>query len=88
MRWMIVQQYAVGQIPIIRNHVPNRAALIQEGVTANSVARNHKLKKQRDNKPLASVKKEMARPRFVESARKEEEEANHCVMRHDSFMNT
>jgi hypothetical protein len=35
----------------------------------------------------ASVTKEMARPRFAESARKEEEEANHRAMKHDSFMN-
>lgn len=34
---------------------------------------------------LASVTKEMARPRFAESARKEEEEANHRVAKHESF---
>jgi hypothetical protein len=37
---------------------------------------------------LASVTKEMARPRFAESARKEEEEANHRATKHASFMNT
>jgi hypothetical protein len=36
---------------------------------------------------LANVTKEMARPRFAQSARKEEE-ANHRAMKHDSFMNT
>jgi hypothetical protein len=33
---------------------------------------------------LASVTKEMARPRFAESARKEEEEAHHRVAKHKS----
>ena len=41
-------------------------------------------KKQRDKATLASVTKEMAWPRFAESARKEEE-ANHGVMKHDYF---
>jgi hypothetical protein len=36
---------------------------------------------------LTSVAKEMARPRFAQSARKDEEEANHRAMKHDSFMN-
>jgi len=35
---------------------------------------------------IASViTKEMERPRFAESARKEEEEANHRVAKHESF---
>ena len=36
-----------------------------------------KSKKQKDKETLASVLKEMAQPRFAESARKEEEDANH-----------
>jgi hypothetical protein len=36
---------------------------------------------------LATVTKEMARPRFAEAARRDEEEANHRAMKHDSFMN-
>ena len=47
-----------------------------------------KSKKQGDHKTLDRVRKEMARPRFAESARKEEEEANHRVTKHDSFWNT
>ena len=47
-----------------------------------------KLKKQSDPKTLDRVTKEMARPRFAESARKEEEEANHRLVKHDSFLNT
>ena len=35
-----------------------------------------KLTRQKDKGTLASVKKEMAQPRFAESCRKEEEEAN------------
>ena len=45
-----------------------------------------KLKKQKDKTTLAKVTKEMARPRFAESARKEEEEANHRVSKHNSFI--
>jgi hypothetical protein len=41
-----------------------------------------KSKKQRDQETLASVTKEMAAPRFVESGRKEEE-ANHHVRARD-----
>jgi hypothetical protein len=49
-------------------------------------------KKMKSRKRVASstldnVKKEMARPRVAESARREEEEANHRAMKHDSFMN-
>jgi hypothetical protein len=47
-----------------------------------------KSKKQSDKKTLDRVTKEMARPRFAESARKEEEEANHRLTKHDSFLNT
>jgi hypothetical protein len=36
-----------------------------------------KSKKQKDKETLTSVMKEMAQPRFAESARKEEENANH-----------
>jgi hypothetical protein len=43
-------------------------------------------KKQKDQATLVRVKKEMARPRFVESARKEEEEANHRANKHHSFL--
>jgi hypothetical protein len=45
-----------------------------------------KSKKKRRNKALASISKEMAQPRFAASARKDEEEANHRAMRHNSFM--
>jgi hypothetical protein len=47
-----------------------------------------KLKKETDQKTLDRVTKEMARPRFAESARKEEEEANHRLTKHDSFLNS
>jgi hypothetical protein len=47
-----------------------------------------KLKKQKDKATLASVMKEMARPRFADSCRKEEEEANHRVTKHDTFVDT
>jgi hypothetical protein len=47
--------------------------------------KHKKSKKQRDKATLASVTKEMAEPRFAESARKEEEEASHRVMKHDHF---
>jgi hypothetical protein len=47
--------------------------------------KHKKSKKQRDKATLASVTKEMAAPRFAESARKEEEELNHRVMKHDHF---
>jgi hypothetical protein len=43
-------------------------------------------KKRQDKATLARVTKEMARPRFAESARKEEEEANHRVNKHESFI--
>jgi hypothetical protein len=46
-----------------------------------------KSKKQSDHKTLDRVRKEMSRPRFAESARKEEE-ANHRLTKHDSFWNT
>jgi hypothetical protein len=36
-----------------------------------------KSKKQKDKETLTSVLKEMAQPRFAESARQEEEDANH-----------
>jgi hypothetical protein len=45
-----------------------------------------KAKKRKDEKTLASVTKEMARPRFVESARKDEEEAHD--RNHGRLMNT
>jgi hypothetical protein len=47
-----------------------------------------KLKKQKDKATFASVTKEMAQPRFAESARKEEEEANHRLTKHDTFVDT
>jgi hypothetical protein len=47
-----------------------------------------KSKKQSDRKTLDRVTKEMARPRFAESARKEEEGANHRLTKRDSFWNT
>jgi len=51
-----------------------------------------KSKKQRDKKTIASVTKEMARPRFAESAReeeeKEQEEATHRLTKHHSFLDT
>jgi hypothetical protein len=47
--------------------------------------KHKKSKKQKDKATLAGVAKEMAAPRFAESARKEEEEANHRVMKHDHF---
>ena len=47
-----------------------------------------KLKKQCDPKTLDRVTKEMAQPCFAESARKEEEEANHRLTKHASFLNT
>jgi len=46
--------------------------------------KHKKSKKQQDKATLASVTKEMAEPRFAESAR-QEEEANHRVMKHDHF---
>jgi hypothetical protein len=52
------------------------------------MTKKKKSKEQRNRKTLASVTKEMARPRFAESARKEEEEVNHRVAKHDSFLNT
>jgi hypothetical protein len=47
--------------------------------------KHKKSKRQRDKATLASITKEMAAPRFAESARKEEEELNHRVMKHDHF---
>jgi len=47
--------------------------------------KHKKSKKQRDKVTLASVTKEMAGPRFVESVRKAEEEANHGLIKHDNF---
>jgi hypothetical protein len=41
------------------------------------MTKKKKLNKKLDRAALVSVTKEMARPRFAESARKEEEEANH-----------
>lgn len=52
------------------------------------MAKKKKSKKQSARATLASVTKEMARPRFPESARKEEEEANHRLAKHDSFINS
>jgi hypothetical protein len=45
-----------------------------------------KLKKVKDKAILTSVAKEMAQPRFAESCRKEEEEANHRLTKHDIFV--
>ena len=47
-----------------------------------------KSKKQKDKATLARVAKEMAQPRFAESCRKEEEEANHRVRKHDAFLDS
>jgi hypothetical protein len=44
-------------------------------------------KKQKDKIWVASVAKEMARPRFAESARREEESI-HRVTKHRSFLST
>ena len=46
------------------------------------------LQKQRDKKTLADVVREMARLRFAESTRKEQDEANLRVMKHHSFLDT
>jgi hypothetical protein len=43
-----------------------------------------KSKKRKDKETLTSVLKEMAQPRFAESARKEEEDAKHEVTGHTS----
>jgi len=48
-----------------------------------------KLTKSKDKKnkaTLARVTKEMAQPRFAESCRKEEEEANHRLTKHETFV--
>ncbi len=42
--------------------------------------------KKKEKATLASVTKEMAQPRFAESCRKEEEEANHRATKHDTFV--
>jgi hypothetical protein len=47
--------------------------------------KHKKSKKQRDKATVASVTKEMAGPRFAGSARRQEEEANHGVMKHHNF---
>jgi hypothetical protein len=47
-----------------------------------------KLKNKKDKARLARVAKEMAQPRFAESCRKEEEEANHRITKHQSFLNS
>jgi hypothetical protein len=48
-------------------------------MTSSIVTKKRKSEKESDRAILASVKKEMARPRFPESAREEEEQANHRV---------
>jgi hypothetical protein len=64
--------------------VLNRTASLR--VKRHDMAVKHKKsKKQEDKATLASITKEMARPRFAESARKEEEEANHRVMKHATY---
>jgi len=68
--------------PISRS-VLNGAALLPARCHHIRV-KHKKSKKQRDKATLASVTKEMAEPRFAESAR-EEEEANHRAMKHDHF---
>ena len=50
--------------------------------------KKEKSKKPNDKETLGRVTKEMARPRFAESARKEEEEANHRLTKHDRFLDT
>ena len=47
-----------------------------------------KSKKELARVTLARVTKEMARPRFAESARREEEDADHRFMKHERFVNT
>ncbi len=58
--------------------VPNSTAIAWGNVTIPTMGHT-KSKKQKDEDTLASVLKEMAQPRFAESARKEEEDANHKV---------
>jgi hypothetical protein len=50
------------------------------------MTKNMRSKKRVARSTLDNVKKEMARPRVAQSARREEEEANHRTMKHDSFM--
>jgi hypothetical protein len=50
-----------------------------------SSMKRKKSKKQKDKATLAKVTREMAQPRFAESARNEEE-ANHRVNKHHGFI--
>jgi len=52
------------------------------------MTKKKKSRKELARATLAGVTKELARPRFSESARREEEEANHRAAKHDSFVNT
>ena len=47
-----------------------------------------KSRKQKDKETLTSIFKEMAQPRFAESARKEEEGADHKVTKHTNKQNS
>jgi hypothetical protein len=64
----------------------NRAIRSKRGNLVMSKKR--KSKKQIDKETLVSVMKEMTQPRFAESARREEEDANHRVAKHRSFLST
>jgi len=56
-------------------------------MTPYDMANRKKSKQALARSTLARITKEMARPRVAESARREEEDANHRTMKHDSFMN-
>jgi septal ring factor EnvC (AmiA/AmiB activator) len=66
----------------------NRTVLPRTGEDHRAMTKKKKLNTKIARAALASVTKEMARPRFAESARKKEEEASHRATKHDSFMNT
>lgn len=68
------------------NHVPNWTVLPRAAWDHWVMTKKMKPRKRVARSTLDSVRKEMARPRVAQSARKEEEEANHRAMKHDSFM--
>jgi len=57
-------------------------------LAAVSAKKPKKSNKRKDKATLASVIKEMARPRFAESCRQEEEEATYRTAKHDNFLNS
>jgi len=57
-------------------------------MTSLIMSKKRKAKEKVARATVASVTKEIAWPRFAESARKEEEEASHRATKHGSFMNT